>query len=80
MGDRRLDAGHVRHIEMHHMGVTTRAFNLSTQGLESLGAAPSQHHRCTGPGQGQRKLGPQTTGGARHQGHAARQINAIAHE
>ena len=74
-----LDGVVVGHVQLHHMGVAALAFNLRAQRLELFQAAAGQHHTRTGLGQGARKLRPQTAGGAGHQGHAARQVDAVCH-
>ena len=68
----------VRHIQLHHMGVAALAFDAGAQLLELFDAAAGQHHACARTGQ-VRKLSAQAAGSAGHEGHAARQVDAVCH-
>ena len=70
----------VGHVHRHHMGVAACGLDLGAQILELVHPAAGQHHACTGCSQGFGKLGAQTAGCARHQGHAAGQIDFIRHD
>ncbi|MNV45695.1 hypothetical protein D3C71_1375010 [compost metagenome] len=79
MGHGGLDGVVVGHIEFDHMGITALAFDARTQLLEFFHAAAGQHDACARAGQGAGKLSAQAAGGARDEGHAAGQVDAVCH-
>ena len=62
-----------------HMRVAAFGLDLRAQVLELFDAAAGQHHGGAGARQRARELRAQAAGCARHEGDAARQIDAVAH-
>ena len=79
MGHRGFDTVQIGDVKLDHVGITATRFNFCTQGFQAFHAPPRQHHRRACLGQGLGELFAQTAGSAGDQGHAARQINVVAH-
>ena len=67
MGDGRLDAVQIRHVQGHDMGVATFGLDFGAQLFEFLNAPTGQHHRSASTREGFGELLTQTAGRAGYQ-------------